>query len=51
MPYIPIQTYGSLTQFRTDRVENWPLEGNVYALPMVWQAPDYAEVLRNLKVK
>lgn len=51
MPYIPIQTYGSLTQFRTDRVENWPIEDNVYALPMMWQAPDYAEVLRNLKVK
>ncbi|MBO0908949.1 ABC transporter substrate-binding protein [Arthrobacter sunyaminii] len=51
MPYIPIQSYGSLSTFRTDVVTGWPSDDDLYALPMVWQAPDYGQVLKNLTLK
>ena len=48
MPYIPILTNSTLTEFRTDKVEGWPTQDDLYAFPATWANPDAAQVLMRL---
>jgi peptide/nickel transport system substrate-binding protein len=49
MPYIPVLTQGTVTEYRAAKFTGWPTEDDMYAFPAVWQAPDNAEVLKRLK--
>lgn len=51
MPYIPLLRQGGMTEFWSDRFDGFPTEDNLYANPQPWASPDFAVVLKNLKVK
>lgn len=51
MPYIPLLRQSGLTEFWSDKFDNFPTEDNLYANPQPWASPDYAVVLKNLTVK
>jgi len=49
MPYIPVLTQGTVTEYRAAKFTGWPTADNLYAFPAVWQTPDNAEVMKRLK--
>ncbi|WP_208322163.1 ABC transporter substrate-binding protein [Paramicrobacterium fandaimingii] len=49
MPYIPIMTGGTTSEFHAEKFTGWPTLDNLYAFPAVWQSPDNAEVFKALK--
>ncbi|TNM26809.1 ABC transporter substrate-binding protein [Streptomyces sedi] len=49
MPYIPIMTGGTTSQFNAAKFSGWPTDVNMYAFPAVWSHPDQSEIFRNLK--
>ncbi|MCP2032449.1 peptide/nickel transport system substrate-binding protein [Okibacterium sp. HSC-33S16] len=49
MPYIPIMTGGTTSEYHADKFTGWPSEDNLYAFPAIWQAPDNAEIFKALK--
>jgi peptide/nickel transport system substrate-binding protein len=49
MPYIPVLTQGTVTEYRAAKFTGWPTGDDMYAFPAVWQSPDNAEVLKRLK--
>ncbi|MEU6415307.1 ABC transporter substrate-binding protein [Microbispora sp. NPDC046933] len=49
MPYIPVLTQGTVTEYHDAKFTGWPTEADPYAMPAVWQAPDNAEVLKRLR--
>jgi peptide/nickel transport system substrate-binding protein len=49
MPYIPVLTQGTVTEYHDAKFTGWPTEADTYAMPAVWQAPDNAEVMKRLK--
>ena len=48
MPYIPIMTGGTTSEFNAKKFTGWPSEKNLYAFPAVWQSPDNAQVFKTL---
>lgn len=48
MPAIPLLIGSSLTEYNTSRATGWPTEGDLYAYPMSWSAPDNAIVLKTV---
>jgi peptide/nickel transport system substrate-binding protein len=48
MPYIPIMTGGTTSEFNAKKFTGWPSENNLYAFPAVWQSPDNAQVFKTL---
>jgi peptide/nickel transport system substrate-binding protein len=49
MPYIPIMTGGTTSEYHADKFTGWPSEDDLYAFPAIWQAPDNAEIFKALK--
>ena len=49
MPYIPVLTQGTVTEYHDAKFTGWPTEADMYAMPAVWQPPDNAEVMKRLK--
>lgn len=49
MPYIPIMTGGTTSEFNTAKFEGWPSEDDLYAFPAVWSRPDDARIFVSLK--
>ncbi|WP_208321983.1 ABC transporter substrate-binding protein [Paramicrobacterium chengjingii] len=49
MPYIPIMTGGTTSEFHAEKFTGWPTLDNLYAFPAVWQSPDNAEIFKALK--
>jgi len=49
MPYIPVLTQGTVTEYHAAKFTGWPTEEDLYAIPAVWQSPDNAEVMKRLK--
>lgn len=49
MPYIPIMTGGTTSEFHADKFTGWPSEDDLYAFPAVWASPDNAQVFKALK--
>lgn len=49
MPYIPIMTGGTTSEYHADKFTGWPTEDDLYAFPAIWQAPDNAEIFKALK--
>ncbi|MET9775580.1 ABC transporter substrate-binding protein [Streptomyces sp. NPDC006367] len=49
MPYIPMLTGGTTSQFNARKFTGWPTEDNLYAFPAVWGRPDNSQIYLNLK--
>jgi peptide/nickel transport system substrate-binding protein len=49
MPYIPVLTGGTTSEYNADKFSGWPTEVNLYAFPAVWQRPDNSQILMSLK--
>ncbi|GAA2403943.1 ABC transporter substrate-binding protein [Streptomyces glaucosporus] len=49
MPYIPVMTAGTTSEYHAAKFEGWPTEYNLYAVPAVWSRPDQAQIYKALK--
>ncbi|MFP3464005.1 ABC transporter substrate-binding protein [Leifsonia sp. SIMBA_070] len=49
MPYIPIMTGGTTSEFNAKKFTGWPTKDNLFAFPAVWASPDNAEIYKALK--
>ncbi|WP_416394505.1 MULTISPECIES: ABC transporter substrate-binding protein [unclassified Curtobacterium] len=49
MPYIPIMTGGTTSEFHASKFTGWPTKDDLYAFPAVWASPDNAEIFKALK--
>ncbi|GHF39048.1 peptide ABC transporter substrate-binding protein [Streptomyces griseosporeus] len=49
MPYIPILTGGTTSEFNARKFTGWPTEDDLYAFPAVWGRPDNSQVFLHLK--
>ncbi|WP_461110127.1 ABC transporter substrate-binding protein [Streptomyces calidiresistens] len=49
MPYIPVLTGGTTSQYNAAKFEGWPTEDDLYAFPAVWSRPDHSQILLNLR--
>ena len=49
MPYIPILTGGTTSEYNAKKFEGWPADDDLYAIPAVWSAPDNARIFYTLK--
>ncbi|WP_235866077.1 ABC transporter substrate-binding protein [Serinibacter arcticus] len=48
MPYIPVMTGGTTSQWNVGKFTGWPTEDDLYAFPAVWSALDAAEIYKAL---
>ena len=48
MPYIPVQTGGTTSEFHSAKFTGWPTLKTMYAFPAVWAAPDNSEIYKKL---
>ncbi|MFD5291443.1 ABC transporter substrate-binding protein [Streptomyces rochei] len=49
MPYIPVLTGGTTSEYNARKFTGWPSEDNLYAFPAVWGRPDYSQIYMTLK--
>jgi peptide/nickel transport system substrate-binding protein len=49
MPYIPVMTGGTTSEFHAAKFTGWPTKDDLYAFPAIWASPDNAEVFKALK--
>lgn len=49
MPYIPILTGGTTSEYNAEKFEGWPTDEDLYAIPAVWASPDNARIFYKLK--
>ncbi|HXH36498.1 MAG TPA: ABC transporter substrate-binding protein [Plantibacter sp.] len=49
MPYIPIMTGGTTSEFHSEKFTGWPTLDDLYAFPAIWASPDNAEIFKSLK--
>jgi peptide/nickel transport system substrate-binding protein len=49
MPYIPVLTGGTTSEFNVDKFTGWPTQDDLYAFPAVWASPDNAQIFKSLK--
>ncbi|MGF6822239.1 peptide/nickel transport system substrate-binding protein [Microbacterium sp. ZKA21] len=48
MPYIPILTGGTTSEFNAEKFSGWPTLDNLYAFPAIWASPDNAQIFKAL---
>jgi peptide/nickel transport system substrate-binding protein len=49
MPYIPVLTGGTTSEYHAKKFTGWPTADDLYAFPAVWSRPDSSEVYLRLK--
>lgn len=49
MPYIPVLTGGTTSEFHASKFTGWPTEDDLYAFPAIWASPDNAQVFKRLQ--
>ena len=49
MPYIPVLTGGTTSEYNAKKFTGWPTNDDLYAFPAVWSRPESSEVLMKLK--
>ena len=49
MPYIPVLTGGTTSEYNDRKFDGWPTEDDLYAFPAVWSRPDNSVIFSNLK--
>lgn len=48
MPYIPVLTGGTTSEFNAAKFTGWPTTDNLFAFPAVWASPDNAQIFKAL---
>lgn len=48
MPYIPVLTGGTTSEFHADKFTGWPTLDDLYAFPAIWASPDNAQIFKSL---
>ncbi|KAA9090039.1 ABC transporter substrate-binding protein [Microbacterium radiodurans] len=48
LPYIPVLTAGTSSQWNVAKFDGWPTDDDLYAFPAVWSRLDSAEVFKKL---
>ncbi|MDQ0642750.1 ABC transporter substrate-binding protein [Microbacterium murale] len=49
LPYIPILTGGTTSEYNAEKFTGWPTADDLYAFPAVWASPDNAQIFKALK--
>ncbi|KOV83869.1 ABC transporter substrate-binding protein [Nocardia sp. NRRL S-836] len=49
MPYIPVLTGGTTSEYNAKKFTGWPTTDDLYAFPAVWSRPESSEILMKLK--
>ncbi|MFI9815401.1 ABC transporter substrate-binding protein [Saccharothrix variisporea] len=49
VPYIPILTGGTTSEFNAKKFTGWPTKEDLYAFPAVWARPEHSEIFLKLK--
>ncbi|MGM7671603.1 ABC transporter substrate-binding protein [Microbacterium sp. A93] len=49
LPYIPILTGGTTSEFHASKFTGWPTLDDLYAFPAIWASPDNAQIFKALK--
>ncbi|MFI0898173.1 ABC transporter substrate-binding protein [Streptomyces sp. NPDC020983] len=49
MPYIPILTGGTTSEYHARKFSGWPTKDDLYAFPAVWGSPDNSQIFMHLK--
>jgi peptide/nickel transport system substrate-binding protein len=49
MPYIPIMTGGTTSEYNDAGFTGWPTMDDLYAFPAIWASPDNSQVYKSLK--
>ncbi|SFD46193.1 ABC transporter substrate-binding protein [Streptomyces aidingensis] len=49
MPYIPVLTGGTTSEYHAEKFSGWPTTDDLYAFPAVWARPDHSQIFINLK--
>jgi peptide/nickel transport system substrate-binding protein len=49
LPYIPILTGGTTSEYNAKKFTGWPSKDNLYAFPAVWGRPDASQIFTALK--
>ncbi|MFI9010097.1 ABC transporter substrate-binding protein [Actinosynnema sp. NPDC053489] len=49
IPYIPVLTGGTTSEFNAKKFTGWPTEEDLYAFPAVWARPEHSEIYLKLK--
>jgi peptide/nickel transport system substrate-binding protein len=48
MPYIPVLTGGTTSEYHSAKFTGWPTLKNLYAFPAIWASPDNAQIFKAL---
>jgi peptide/nickel transport system substrate-binding protein len=48
MPYIPIMTGGTTSEFHSSKFTGWPTLDEMYAFPAIWASPDNSQIFKAL---
>jgi peptide/nickel transport system substrate-binding protein len=48
MPYIPIMTGGTTSEFHSSKFTGWPTLDDMYAFPAIWASPDNSQIFKTL---
>ncbi|MET3805561.1 peptide/nickel transport system substrate-binding protein [Nakamurella sp. UYEF19] len=48
MPYIPVMTGGTTSEYNAKKFTGWPTKEDLYAFPAIWASPDNAQIYKNL---
>ncbi|MCO1574544.1 ABC transporter substrate-binding protein [Crossiella sp. SN42] len=49
MPYIPVLTGGTTSEYNAKKFTGWPTKDDLYAFPAVWSRPEHSEIFIKLK--
>lgn len=49
LPYIPVLTGGTTSEFHAEKFTGWPSQDDLYAFPAVWSRPDHSQIYMNLQ--
>ncbi|MDU0292148.1 ABC transporter substrate-binding protein [Saccharothrix longispora] len=49
IPYIPVLTGGTTSEFNAKKFTGWPTKDDLYSFPAVWARPEHSEIFLKLK--
>ncbi|PSL58515.1 peptide/nickel transport system substrate-binding protein [Saccharothrix carnea] len=49
IPYIPVLTGGTTSEFNAKKFTGWPTKEDLYSFPAVWARPEHSEIYLKLK--
>ncbi|MEU4449648.1 ABC transporter substrate-binding protein [Actinosynnema sp. NPDC050801] len=49
IPYIPVLTGGTTSEYNAKKFTGWPTKEDLYAFPALWGRPDASEIIMKLK--